>query len=86
MRCYDQRRQALRRSVEPGLRPAVGVVNGAARPALTDGHLQRIEDKFAAEMVGGGPADDLAAPDIEHHAEVEEARCRGMKVMSATQS
>src|SRR3712207_6932090 len=24
-------------------------------------------------LVGGGPADDLAAPDVEHHGEVEEA-------------
>jgi hypothetical protein len=28
-------------------------------------------------MTGGGPADDLAAPDIEHHGEVEETGCRG---------
>jgi hypothetical protein len=61
------------------------VVDDAARPALADGHLQRIEDELGAQVVGGGPADDLAAPDIKHHGEVEEACCRGdeRKILSA---
>src|SRR4051794_14266859 len=51
-------------------------MNDIAWPTLADGHLQRIEDELCAQVVGGGPADDLAAPDIEHHGEIEEARCR----------
>ena len=55
------------------LRPLVRVVNDAARPTLADGHVERIKDELGAQVVGGGPADDPAAPDIEHHGEVEEA-------------
>jgi len=51
------------------------MVNDTTRPALADGHVERIEDELGTEMAGGGPADDPAAPDIEHHGKVEEAGC-----------
>jgi hypothetical protein len=50
MRCYDRRRQALRRSVEPGLRALVAVVDHVARPALADGHLERIQHQLGAQI------------------------------------
>ncbi len=59
------------------MRPLIRVVNDIAWPALADGHLQRIQDELGAQVVGSGPADDLAAPEIEYHGEIEEAGCRG---------
>jgi hypothetical protein len=52
------------------------VVNDIAWPALADGHVECTEDELGAQVAGGGPADDLAAPDIKHHGEIEEAGCR----------
>jgi hypothetical protein len=40
--------------------------------ALLDSHLQGIRDKLSAQMSSHGPANDPAAPDIDHDSQVEE--------------
>ena len=45
-----------------------------AWPPLADRHLERVQHELGAQMVGHRPADDPAAPGIEHDGEVEEAR------------
>jgi hypothetical protein len=32
-----------------------------------DGHVERGQRQFVAEMVGHGPADDTAREQVEHH-------------------
>lgn len=59
------------------LRPLVRVMNDVARPALGDRHLERIQRQLGAEMAGGRPADNLAAPDVKHNRKLEKAGCRG---------
>ena len=43
-------------------------------PPLAYGHLKRVQHQLGPQMVRHGPADDFAAPDIEHHGQVKEAR------------
>src|SRR5215207_7114171 len=76
-RCYDRRRQALRRPLEPGLAALVAVVDDLTWPPLAYRHLERIQHEFGAQMIGHGPTDDPTAEGIEHHSEVEEARGGG---------
>lgn len=46
---------------------------GVTRPALSDGHLQRVEPQLRAQVVGHCPANDPPAEGIQHHGAVEEA-------------
>ena len=55
------------------LAAVVGMVDDAARLALRDRHVQRLDDDVGLEAGGHRPADDATAPDIEHDGEVEEA-------------
>ena len=57
--------------------PLVRVVDHILRPALPDCHFKRIEDELGAQMIGHRPADDLAAPGVQHDRKVEKARERG---------
>ena len=54
----------------------LGVMDDAVRPALADHHFQRVEHQLGAQMIGHRPADDLAAPGIQHDGEVQKAACR----------
>src|SRR5712672_920692 len=51
-------------------------MDDAVRPALADRHFQRIQHQLGAQMIGHRPADDLAAPGIQHDGEVQKAACR----------
>jgi hypothetical protein len=51
-------------------------MDDAVRPPLADRHLQRVEHQFGPQMVGHGPADDLAAPGIQNHCEIEKTARR----------
>src|SRR5690606_32210787 len=48
------------------------MVNNALRATLFNGHLQRIQDELCTQVGGHRPADDLAAPGIEHDSQVQE--------------
>jgi hypothetical protein len=52
----------------------IAVVDHVARSPLADGHLERVQHQLGPEMVRHRPADDLAAPGIEHDCKVEEPR------------
>ncbi len=43
------------------------------RLAQVDGHLEGVEDEVGLEVLGGLPANDAAAADIQHEGEVDEA-------------
>ena len=45
------------------------------RSTLTHRHLHSVQNQLCPQVVGHRPADDLAAPGIQHHGKVEEA-CR----------
>jgi hypothetical protein len=78
MRFYERLTQAvLRRPVELGLTPLIGVMNHVGRPPLRERHVERGQDELRAQMRGHGPADDAAAPRIEHDGEIQEAGPRG---------
>src|SRR5258706_5486072 len=47
----------------------ITVVDDIARPTLADRHVEGVQHQFGAQMVGHRPADDLAAPGVEHHRE-----------------
>ena len=66
----------LRRPVELKLAALVAVMDDAVRPALTDRHLQRVQHQFGRQMVGHRPADNLAAPGIQNHCEIEKTARR----------
>ncbi len=55
------------------LRSLVAMMNDVARPPLANRHLERVEHKVGPEMIGHRPADDLAAPGVEHDGKVEES-------------
>ncbi len=42
------------------------VDDASSRPALFDGHGQRLENELRGHARAHGPADNLPAPDIEH--------------------
>ncbi len=52
------------------------MMNDVARPPLAPRHLERVEHEFGPKMIGHRPADNLAAPGVEHDGEVEEAARR----------
>src|SRR6202035_4184822 len=66
----------LRRPVDSALAALVAVMDDAVRPSLADRHFQRIQHQLGAQMIGHRPADDLAAPGIQHDGEVQKAACR----------
>jgi len=43
-----------------------------ARPTLTDGGFERVDNKLSPQVIGHRPADDLAAPGIKNDGEIEE--------------
>jgi hypothetical protein len=74
MRSYDRFTPAvLRRPVELGLAPLVGVMDHGGRPPLRHRHVQRVEDEFGPQVRRHGPADHPATPHIEDDGEVNEA-------------
>ena len=66
--------RALRRPLESTLRSLIAMMNDVLGPPLAYGHLERVQHQFGLQVVRHGPADDLAAPDIEHHGQIKEAR------------
>ena len=48
------------------------MVNYVARLPLADCHFQGVEHQLSAEVVGHGPAHDLAAPGVEHDCQIQE--------------
>ncbi len=54
------------------LTPLIGMVDDILGMALLDGHLQGIRDKLRAQMGRHGPADNPAAPDVDHDSQVQE--------------
>jgi hypothetical protein len=40
--------------------------------ALLNGHLQGLQDQLRAQVSCHGPADDLVAPGVEHHSQIQE--------------
>src|SRR5689334_12899077 len=66
--------EVLRRPLESALHAAVRVVDQPARrlPAA-DGHQQRVAGELGPEVVGHGPADDLACGQVPYRGQVEPA-------------
>ena len=54
----------------------VAVVDDVLGPPLANRHLHRVQHQFGTQVVRHRPADDLAAPGVEHDGEIEEARHR----------
>src|ERR1700681_883693 len=53
------------------------MVDDVLGPTLANSHLHRIQHQFGAQVVCHRPADDLAAPGVEHDGEIEKPRhCR----------
>ena len=50
----------------------VAVVDDVLGPPLANRHLHRVQHQFGAQVVRHRPADDLAAPGVEHDGEIEE--------------
>ncbi len=48
-------------------------MDDVARPPLPNGHLQRVQHELSAQVVGHGPANDLAAPGVENNGQVEKS-------------
>src|SRR4051812_29825342 len=69
--CYDRLRQTLRRPLELGLASLIGMMDHVLRPALSEGHVQGIQDQLGSQMVRHRPADHLAAPDIQDDSEID---------------
>ena len=55
----------------------IGMMDHLGRAALTDGHVQRVQDQFRAEMRRHGPSDDSTTPGVQHDGEEEEPGPRG---------
>jgi len=51
----------------------VGVMDHRGRPALPNGHVERVEHELGLQMGGHRPAHDPAAADIEDDREIEES-------------
>ena len=61
-------------SIEVYWHSLVGVVNDAfGRPSLLDRHGQSIENDWRGQPRAHGPTDDLPAPDVEDHSQIEKA-------------
>jgi hypothetical protein len=53
------------------------MVDDVLGPTLANSHLHRIQHQFGAQVICHRPADDLAAPGVEHDGEIEKPRhCR----------
>jgi len=57
-----------------GLVALIAMMDDVLGSPLADGHLERAQHQLGPQMVRHGPADDLAAPHIEHHGQVKETR------------
>jgi hypothetical protein len=75
MRRCGQRKQVLRRPVEPRLRPLIAVVGqaGLHRTAIMQSLLQSIEDKTSMRRSRHPPANDPAGEDIDDEGDVHKA-------------
>src|SRR5581483_12482128 len=76
MSIYNQvNKPVLRRPVESGLRPVIGVCNdaGGVTTPGRDRHSERVEHELALQVVAHRPADDPAAEDVLDGGEEEEA-------------
>ena len=51
-------------------------MDDAVRPPLADCHLQRVQHKFGPQISCHRPADDLAAPGLQNHCEIEKTARR----------
>ncbi len=54
----------------------IGVMDHLARPPLEQRHVEGLEDELGPQMGLHRPADDSAAPRVQHDREIEEARPR----------
>jgi len=54
----------------------IAVMDDLVGLALLDGHVQRAEHQISRHALADGPADDAAAPDVQHHRQIQEARPR----------
>ena len=65
-------------AVAPAMRyrpgAAIGVVNEllTGGSAMLDGHADRVEDQFGAQVIGHRPPDDAAGVGVDDDREVEE--------------
>lgn len=50
----------------------IGMVDDILGMALLDSHLQSLQDQLRAQVSGHGPADDPAAPGVEHDGQIQE--------------
>src|SRR5882724_5613573 len=72
--------EMLRRPVEFTLAALIRMVNDVRRPALGDGHVERLQDELGAEVRRHGPADDATTPGVEHDSEIEKpGPCRDVR-------
>ena len=89
MRSYNRLTQAvLRRPVELGLHPAVGVMDQLPRrgAARRQRHLQGGHRQGRPQVDFDRPADDAAAEGVQDHGEKANSSSSRRYVMSATQS
>ena len=79
MMFFDRLTQVmLRRPVEPGLTPAIGMKKQPGRgPATRQGHPERVEGEVVRDAVVHGPANGEARIEIEDHRQVEPPLARG---------
>ncbi len=54
----------------------VGMVDDVLGAALPDSHLQSLQDQLGAQVGCHGPADNPAAPGVEHDGQIQEPRPR----------
>ncbi len=58
------------------LRALVAVMNHPVHTAPPEGHVQRVQDQFGAQVGGHRPADHPAAEGVQHHRHVQKPRPR----------
>jgi len=72
---YDRFSLLLRRPVEPKLAALIAMMYDVLGSPLAHSYLERVQHQLSSQVVCHGPADDLAAPDVEHHGQVKEPGC-----------
>src|SRR5271169_3653935 len=68
-------RSVLRRPVDSALAALVAMVDDFLRPTLANRHRHRVQHQLGAQVVCHRPADDLAAPGVEHDGQIEKSCC-----------
>jgi hypothetical protein len=61
----------LRRPVESALPALIGVMDHVARTTAREGHVERVEYQLRAQVRRHRPADDAAAPGVNHNGDIE---------------